>query len=108
MEDMHQLRVFVAVAENLSFTRAAEVLFMTQSGVSHQIARLEQRLETRLFDRQARAASLTRPGRILLDHARRILGTMENAVAAMRQVAEPDGGLLRMGASITACQYIVP
>ncbi len=44
MEDMHQLRVFVAVAENLSFTRAAEVLFMTQSGVSHQIARLEQRL----------------------------------------------------------------
>lgn len=108
MEDMHQLRVFVAVAENLSFTRAAEVLFMTQSGVSHQIARLEQRLETRLFDRQARAASLTRAGRILLDHARRILGTMENAVAAMRQVAEPDGGLLRMGASITACQYIVP
>ena len=41
MEDVHQLRVFTAVAENLSFTRAAEVLFMTQSGVSHQIARLE-------------------------------------------------------------------
>ena len=42
MEDMHQLRVFTAVADNLSFTRAAEVLFMTQSGVSHQVARLEQ------------------------------------------------------------------
>src|SRR4030095_4356208 len=102
MEDMHQLRVFVAVAENLSFTRAAEVLFMTQSGVSHQIARLEQRLETRLFDRQRPPDPLRRA------RPRRILGTMENAVAAMRQVAEPDGGLLRMGASITACQYIVP
>lgn len=108
MEDMHQLRVFTAVAENLSFTRAAEVLFMTQSGVSHQVTRLEKSLETRLFDRRGRSVEMTRAGRVLHEHARRILGAMEHAFAATRQVAEPDGGVLRIGASITACQYIVP
>src|SRR6266545_932182 len=108
MEDMHQLRVFTAVAENLSFTRAAEVLFMTQSGVSHQVARLETAVGVKLFDRQARIVSLTRAGLALLEHARRLFIAMENAVAAARQAADPDTGLLRIGASITACQYIVP
>ena len=60
MEDVHQLRVFAAVAESLSFTRAAEVLFMTQSGVSHQIARLEKSIGARLFVREARSVALTR------------------------------------------------
>ena len=108
MEDMHQLRVFTAVAENLSFTRAAEVLFMTQSGVSHQIARLETSVGVKLFDRQARTVSLTRAGRTLLEHARRLVIALENAVAATREAADPESGLLRVGASITACQYIVP
>src|SRR5438128_1379836 len=108
MEDMHQLRVFTAVAENLSFTRAAEVLFMTQSGVSHQIARLEKRIGAELFKREARNVSLTRAGEALLHHAQRLFVAMENAVAAARQASDPDSGTLRIGASITACQYIVP
>jgi len=108
VEDVHQLRVFAAVAESLSFTRAAEVLFMTQSGVSHQIARLEKSVGVRLFDRESRAVSLTRPGRVLLDHARRVFVAMEDAVSATRQASNPDSGTLRIGASITACQYIVP
>jgi DNA-binding transcriptional LysR family regulator len=108
MEDMHQLRVFTAVAENLSFTRAAEVLFMTQSGVSHQIARLESSIGAELFTREARSVSLTRAGETLLHHARRLFIAMENAVAAARQAADSDSGTLRIGASITACQYIVP
>ena len=108
MEDMHQLRVFAAVADNLSFTRAAEVLFMTQSGVSHQVARLEQAIGAKLFDRQARAVSLTRAGRTLRDHARRLFTAMEDAIAATREAADSDSGVLRIGASITACQYIVP
>ena len=49
MEDVHQLRVFSAVADNLSFTRAAEVLFMTQSGVSHQVTRVEKTIGEKLF-----------------------------------------------------------
>lgn len=108
MEDVHQLRVFAAVAESLSFTRAAEVLFMTQSGVSHQIARLEKSIGTGLFEREGRSVSLTRAGRVLLDHARRVFVAMENAVSATRQASDPDSGMLRIGASITACQYIVP
>src|SRR5918993_4024893 len=108
MEDVHQLKVFTAVAESLSFTRAAEVLFMTQSGVSHQIARLEKGIGAQLFDRSGRSVSLTRAGRVLLEHARRVFVTLENAIAATRQASDPDSGLLRIGASITACQYIVP
>ena len=108
MEDVHQLRVFAAVAESLSFTRAAEVLFMTQSGVSHQIARLEKSIGARLFVREARSVALTRAGRVLLDHARRVFVAMDNAVTATRQASDPDSGMLRIGASITACQYIVP
>src|SRR5438552_16991964 len=108
MEDMHQLRVFTAVAENLSFTRAAEVLFMTQSGVSHQIARLEKRIGAELFKPEARNVSLTRAGEALLHRAQRLFVAMENAVAVARQDSDPDSGTLRIGASITACQYIVP
>ena len=108
MEDMHQLRVFTAVAENLSFTRAAEVLFMTQSGVSHQIARLEAAIGVELFTRRARSVLLTSAGRVLLDHARRLFVAMDNAVTAARQASDPDSGVLRVGASVTACQYIVP
>jgi DNA-binding transcriptional LysR family regulator len=108
MEDVHQLRVFAAVAENLSFSRAAQTLFMTQSGVSHQIRRLEKSVGIRLLDRNARNVSLTYAGRVLLDHARRVFVAMEDAVAAARQASNPDSGVLRVGASITACQYILP
>ena len=108
MEDVHQLRVFAAVAENLSFTRAAEVMFMTQSGISHQIARLEGGLGAQLFNREARTVSLTRAGDALLRHARKVFAALDDAVAAVRQAADPDSGTLRIGASITACQYIVP
>ena len=108
MEDMHQLRTFTAVAENLSFTRAAEVMFMTQSGVSHQIARLESAIGVQLFNRAARTVSLTRAGETLLHQARKLLVAMDSAIAAVRQASDPDRGTLRIGASITACQYIVP
>jgi len=108
LEDVHQLRVFTAVAESLSFTRAAEVLFMTQSGVSHQIARLEKSIGARLFERESRTVSLTSAGRVLLDHARRVFIALEHAVTATRQASDPNSGTLRIGASITACRYIVP
>ena len=108
MEDVHQLRVFAAVAENLSFTRAAEILFMTQSGVSHQISRLEKSLGTTLLNRHARSVSLTHAGKVLLEHARRVFLAIENAIAATRQASNPDSGVLRVGASITACQDQIP
>jgi DNA-binding transcriptional LysR family regulator len=84
------------------------VLFMTQSGVSHQIAALEKRIGVTLLQRGPRTVRLTRAGQVLLEHARRVFAALDTAVAATRQASEPDSGLLRIGASITACQYIVP
>jgi len=108
VEDVHQLKVFVAVAENLSFTRAAESLYLTQSAVSHQIAKLEQQLGVALLLRQGRAVSLTAVGQSLLTHARRVFAALEDAAAAVRQAARPDAGRLRIGATSTACQYLIP
>jgi DNA-binding transcriptional LysR family regulator len=108
MEDVHQLRVFAAVAENLSFTKAADVTFLTQSAVSHQVARLEQNLGVTLFEREGRSVKLTPAGRALLQQARRIFAALEDARAAVEAAARPDSGRLRVGASTTACQYLIP
>src|SRR5258708_15892260 len=108
MEDVHQLKVFVAVAENLSFTRAAESLYLTQSAVSHQIARLEQQLGAELLLRQGRSVSLTPVGRTLLGHARRVFAALDDAAAAVRQANRPDAGRLRIRATRTASQYLIP
>ena len=108
MEDVHGLRDFVAVADNLSFTRAAEALFLTQSAVSHQIARLELALGTSLLERHGRSVSLTATGRVLVQQARRVFSALDEATVAVRQAARPDLGRLRIGASATACQHIIP
>lgn len=108
MEDVHQLKVFVAVAAHLSFTRAAEALFLTQSAVSHQVAALERSLGTPVFERRGRTVSLTPAGRVLADRARRVFDALEEAVVAARAAAKPGVGRLRIGASPTACQYLIP
>ena len=96
MLDVHQLNVFLAVAEKLSFTRADEARFLTQSAVSHQVANLE------------RAVALTPAGREMVYRARRVLAALDETEAAVRQVAKPGQGRLRIGASTTACQFIIP
>jgi DNA-binding transcriptional LysR family regulator len=108
MEDVQGLRVFEAVAENLSFTRAAEALYLTQSAVSHQIARLEREVGAPLLVRQGRTVSLTPVGRELAVHARRVLAALADATAAVRQAARPGVGRLRVGATATACQHLIP
>jgi DNA-binding transcriptional LysR family regulator len=108
MEDVQSLRVFAAVAENLSFTRAAEALYLTQSAVSHQIARLEREVGAPLLVRQGRSVSLTPVGRELLVQARRVFTALADATAAVRQSARPGVGRLRIGASAAACQHLIP
>ncbi len=71
--DIDQLRTFVAIAESGSFTRAAEVVHKTQSAVSMQMKKLEDRLGRPIFARDGRASRLTDDGERLLDYARRIL-----------------------------------
>ncbi len=108
MEDVQGLRAFLAVAEQLSFTRAAESLFLTQSAVSHQIARLEREVGGPLFERRGRATSLTRVGRELVGPARRVFTALDDAMAAARGAARPGLGRLRVGATAAACQHLIP
>ena len=75
---------------------------------SHQVSRLEKSIGTALFNRNARTVSLTHAGKVLLEHSRRVFIAIDNAIAATRLASNPDSGVLRVGASITACQYLVP
>jgi LysR family transcriptional regulator, low CO2-responsive transcriptional regulator len=108
MEDVQGLKVFVAVAEKLSFTRAAESLFLTQSAVSRQILRMEQSLGTPLLNRIGRTVSLTAAGAVLFQQAGRVFAALADAEAAVRVAGNPEFGRMRIGASATACQFIIP
>ncbi len=108
MEDVHQLRVFAAVAQHLSFTKASQTLFLTQSAVSHQIAALEADVGAPLFRREGRRISLTEAGRVLVTQCERVFAAIEEAQNAVKRQARPNTGLLRIGASPTACQHIIP
>ncbi|CAM5510583.1 LysR family transcriptional regulator [Streptomyces purpurascens] len=89
--ELRQLAYFVAVAEERNFTRAAERVHISQSGVSAQIRQLERELGAELFDRSARTATLTAAGRAALDHARATLA----AAGAVGQAVDEVTGLIR-------------
>jgi LysR family transcriptional regulator, low CO2-responsive transcriptional regulator len=108
VEDVQQLRVFRAVAEKLSFTRAAEVLFITQSAVSHAVAALERNLGVMLFERRGRRVNLTSAGRVLLEQVPRVFAALAEAETRTKQSGRPELGRLRVGVSPTACQYLLP
>ena len=80
--DVDQLRTFIAIAETGSFTKAAEIVNKTQSAVSMQMKRLEERLEKPIFARDGRASKLTEDGQRLLDYARRIVKLNMETLAA--------------------------
>jgi DNA-binding transcriptional LysR family regulator len=86
--EMRHLRALLAVAEELSFTRAAERLNLTQQALSSQIRQLEQRVGARLVERDSRRVQLTRAGRTLCEHARPLLAGAEHAVLATRAAGE--------------------
>src|SRR5579863_9873687 len=95
--DLRHLRHFEATAEELSFSRAAENLHITQPALSESIRELETELGTELFIRSTRHVSLTWPGKILLEEAKRILRITDQAVRLTREAAVGDAGTLRVG-----------
>jgi DNA-binding transcriptional LysR family regulator len=82
MLDLDQLRTFVAIADTGSFTRASEVVFKTQSAVSMQMRRLEERIGKPIFARDGRASKLTEEGERLVGYARRMVRLSEETIAA--------------------------
>lgn len=80
--DLDQLRTFVAIAETGSFTRAADIVHKTQSAVSMQMRRLEERINKQIFARDGRMSKLTEDGERLLDYARRMVKLNEETLAA--------------------------
>ncbi|WP_214404887.1 LysR family transcriptional regulator [Pseudonocardia lacus] len=103
-----RLRYFVAVAEELSFTRAAARLHMAQPPLSQQIALLEKELGAVLFDRSQRAIRLTAAGAALLPEARRLLADLDDTARMVRRVGEGATGRLTIGFVPSAVNGVLP
>jgi DNA-binding transcriptional LysR family regulator len=108
LPELRHLRYFVAVAEELNFSRAAERLHMAQPPLSLAIRQLEQELGTALFHRSTREVTLTEPGRAFLDGARRTLAEAERAVVSAQRAAVGDVGQLRVAFSWSARYETLP
>src|SRR5918995_2451347 len=101
-----RLQVFHAVARHLSFTRAAEALFMTQPAVTFQVKQLEEHFNARLFDRSHGRIALTPAGRLVMDYAERVLSLSEEMDTRVGDLTGVVGGPLLLGASTTIAEYI--
>lgn len=100
---------FVAVAESGQFTAAAERLGVSSSHISRQIARLEERLQTRLLYRSTRRVSLTEAGQTFLQHCQRLQDGRDEALRAMGDLGSEPKGLLRMTCAVAYGErFIVP
>jgi DNA-binding transcriptional LysR family regulator len=95
--ELRHLRYFVAVAEEHSFSRAAQVLHVSQSAISEQISDLEAEMGVRLLERSPRTTTLTEPGKMFLARSRRILEESHNAVMEAQRTERGDLGVLRIG-----------
>ncbi|WP_208353774.1 LysR substrate-binding domain-containing protein [Pseudaestuariivita rosea] len=106
--ELKQLRIFITVAEELHFGRAAERMHMAQPALSAQVRGLEDRLGVKLFERTTRSVSLTRAGEVFLPEARAAIAQTEAAVEAARAVGGSGGDLLKIGGVDSATAGILP
>ncbi|MFL6582992.1 MAG: LysR family transcriptional regulator [Chthoniobacterales bacterium] len=106
--EIHQLRYFVAVAEEGSFSHAAEREHVSQPSLSQQIQKLEAELNQQLFDRLPRSVVLTEAGRCLLEHARKILSGIADARRCVEALESEVAGRLSVGAIPSIALYVLP
>lgn len=103
-----RLKAFYSVAKNLSFTRAAKELFVSQPAITKHINELERQYSVRLFDRTGGKIILTDAGRLLLEHCSRILDEYNRMEYDMNLLNERSSGHISIGASTTIAQYVLP
>lgn len=105
---IEQLRIFLAVAEHLHFTRAADSLYITQPAVSAAIQSLEDQYGVKLFHRMGRNIELTDAGRLLQVEAQKILDQVELTAQGLRELNGLQRGELKIGSSLTVGNYWLP
>lgn len=103
-----RLKVFLSVAKNLSFTKASRELFVSQPAITKHVQELEATYKTRLFERQGNKIKLTVAGELLLKHSERILEDYKRLEYEMHLLHNECTGELRLGASTTISQYVLP
>lgn len=103
-----RLQVFHTVARRLSFTKAAEELFITQPAVTKHIHSLEQQFQTKLFERRGNSIRLTEAGQLLLRYAGELARIYSNLEQDMNGISGVQKGSLSIGASTTLAQYVIP
>lgn len=103
-----RLKVFYSVATNLSFTKASKELFISQPAISKHIHELELKYKTPLFHRTGNRIELTPAGDLLLTHARKLLSLYRQLEFEMNLLTDNFTGELRLGASTTIAQYVLP
>jgi DNA-binding transcriptional LysR family regulator len=106
--DVRQLEMFRAVAEEGSFTRAAQRLHVSQSAVSRQVKLLEEELGGLLLHRGGNGVALTGPGELVLKAANRVQRDLQDVVWQLSENQKLQRGLLRLGGGMTVCLYILP
>jgi DNA-binding transcriptional LysR family regulator len=103
-----RLQVFHTVARQLSFTKAAEQLFMTQPAVTFQVKQLEEHFNARLFERNHGKIALTPAGELVLGYAERILGLSAELDKRVAELTGAVSGPLLLGCSMTIAEFILP
>ncbi|MBN2597197.1 LysR substrate-binding domain-containing protein [Labilibaculum sp.] len=100
--------VFIAVAENLNFSKAAEELFISQPAVTKHIKELESKLNTALFERKGNKVYLTKSGKLMYSSLKQIKQQYRDLEYELGRLNEAFNGSLRIGASSTISQYLIP
>lgn len=103
-----RLQVFHTVAKRLNFTRAAEELFITQPAVTRHIKEIETHFKAKLFERNGSKIKLTAAGNTLLQYTEQIFALYRNLEFDMNAFTRRHSGTLRIGASTTVAQYVLP
>lgn len=106
--DLSQLEIFLSIAEEKSFSRAAEKMLRTQPAISIAIKRLEEELGESLFDRSSKNGSLTEAGRILLSYAQRMINLRDEAKDSVKELRGMFRGRLTIGANESTSLYLLP